>query len=166
METAALASSILPIPVHDMWRYGDDTYIDRRLGFSLRPPAGWRFANVTPEAMRPIGTVVEWLSGERDVAACALWTGTDSEGTARVEQVLDLQIRRIFDAAEMADPERHPVQLAGRPAQKLVWIGDTTVVEAIILSDGPWTYWLVGSWLGNESATWFRDAVESFALVE
>lgn len=109
-------------------------YSDRRLGFALRLPKGaWRRKDITPEAVRPVATLQQWIAGTRSfgiVAVCGLEEGQDPEWFR--EFLKGIMVRR-FASLQAIEPKRRRSTIAGLPCDWIQWKDLRVAVDLFLL---------------------------------
>lgn len=114
-----------------------DVYRDRRLGFEVRLPSAWTFADRTPVELAPVGTLVRWEDRGRWVGVIAVAAADDRQEPAFVLALLEQLLRDEYRELARGSPETAMVTLAGRPARRVSWVATLQRLDAVLLyADG------------------------------
>ena len=144
----------------------DETgYSDFRLGYRVASPEGWRFVDTTPDQIRPLGSVVSWSKGDRVILVMALLGAAAGEGTSRIDQIVQMQVKRNLADEVPAEPVRRELRLSDRPATHMTWTGESAIIDAVTLVDGPWTYGIIANRAGIAGQHELDQFIGSFELL-
>lgn len=140
-------------------------YLDRRLGFSMKAPQGWKRApGDVPAGMRAIGTAASWQheGGAIEVLALAfLDAGQDEDWfMGYAEQ----SFRDRFGERMRGEPERSEAEVAGRTARHLAWTGKGGRLDLYLLRRDRTVYALIAQDRDGKGGT-ARRAVSGFSLI-
>jgi hypothetical protein len=138
-------------------------YVDHRMGFSLKPPAGLDFKDHTPGNLQSVGTVVAWEGKSRAVvvmALCGLAEGQDEQWfSAFVEQIAKEQFGKLMRDA----PERTKTTVQGIEASHLTYTNLLERADLITFTRDRTLYSLITVGKGKDT---LEQTLPTFKLVD
>ncbi len=110
----------------------ETSFLDHRMGFRLRRPAGslWRFQHQTPAAIAAVASMVGYGSADGTVIAGAFCTLREEQDERFVRGMV-LEMLRERAKAGAVEPEETTSTLAGLPARRMVVSGGQRMVAWI-----------------------------------
>ena len=140
-----------------------DVYRDNRLGFELRPPAGWAREDITPRELAPLGSMVRWQSDGRWFAVAAAAIASTPERHPWIAGLLEQHLRDVLSPAARGEITHKITTFADHPAVRLSWPAQLQQIDAIIIWRDAAVYALIA--VDNSADAWAK-VTENFKLID
>jgi hypothetical protein len=154
LEEAALdrlAASVTLAPALPAVDSTADVYRDHRLGFALRPPAGWLREDITPPELAPMGTLVRWQLEGRWFAVAAVGLQGNAARRSWMVGFLEQLLRDALAPDARGSAQHEAIVFAERPAIHVSWRAALMRVDALVITRDGVVYGLVAVDHGDDA---------------
>lgn len=156
-----LVDSMVPV------EKSDGRLTDVRMGFSVAPPGkGWRYSDLTPPAIRPLGSLHSWSRRRDEFLALGVFGALDTQNSKWFENYVTQMIRQRIRGVSVGAPQRSKVEVGGREVTKLVFEHRGKPLIAVVLTRGRTFFALLLGGPVAEDAAALQSALDGFRLLD